>query len=257
MLDLPTQHCNILGYHLFNLQIMHMKVSVLLPTYNRAMPINGVPLIERSIQSFLKQDYENSELIILDDLSTDNTKQILKKFEGHSRISIFYSDNNKKPPNNQNWLWAKATGELVCQLHDDDEMTPNGLSLRVAEFKRDRSIQVVYGGWHTQNLAGSHSGTYQGQMPDASRILKEEYINFTTLMYVRNLPFRFDSELRYYFDWLFKIRCLNECKASYVPEPVMIHTVHHGQETARCRQEKANEPQEIIMRAKLTELGYE
>ena len=41
-----------------------MKVTVLLATYNRAQKVNGVPMIERSINSFLDQDYKNSDLII-------------------------------------------------------------------------------------------------------------------------------------------------------------------------------------------------
>lgn len=58
-----------------------MKVAVLLATYNRAQKVNGVPMIERSINSFLDQDYKNSDLIILNDCSTDETPQILSKHE--------------------------------------------------------------------------------------------------------------------------------------------------------------------------------
>jgi len=52
-----------------------MKFSIILPTYNRAN------LVGRAIESVLRQTYPNWELIIIDDGSTDNTKEVLKKFQ--------------------------------------------------------------------------------------------------------------------------------------------------------------------------------
>lgn len=228
-----------------------MRVSVLMATYNRGFEVNGVPLVERAILSFLNQDYANAELVILNDGSTDNTSAILKKFKYNNRIRIYEFDANKRPPNNWNWLWSMAQGDLICQLHDDDELTPDSLTLRVQEFLRDPSLQVVYGGVQTQNLCATDFHIYPGEVPDINRIWREEYINFTTLMYRADLPFHFDPDLRYYFDWLFKIRCLTECNTGYVQKSVMRYTVHHGQETNKCRRENMNGPDEKLMREKL------
>lgn len=232
-----------------------MKVSVLMATYNRACVIvNGISLLERSINSFLNQDYENSNLIILNDGSTDNTIEILNKYEGHKRITIYNFTDNKMPPNNWNWLWDKADGEFICQLHDDDELTKDSITLRVNEFIKNPSLQVVYGGVITQNIDVTDTHVILAQKPDAERIVVDEYINFTALMYRRELPFRFDPDLRYYFDGLFKIRCLKECNVGYIPDPVMRYTVHHGQETNKCRREKMNASEDKLMRKKLLEI---
>lgn len=232
-----------------------MQVTVLMATYNRAsIIVKGISLLERAIISFLSQDYQKSNLVIYNDASTDNTIEILKKFEGHPRIEIFNGTENKLPPNNWNWIWDKAKGDLICQLHDDDELTADSLTLRVNKFINNPELQVVYGGVFTQDLDATYKHTHLGQAPDIERILREEYINFVTLMYRPNIPFRFDGELRYYFDWLFKIRCLKECKVDYVPDPVMLYTVHTGQETMKCRRENMNEPDEKLMRQKLSEL---
>jgi glycosyltransferase involved in cell wall biosynthesis len=234
-----------------------MNVTVLMATYNRAnIFVNGVSLLERAIKSFLSQDYDKAQLIILNDCSTDDTKIVLKKYrEYYPKIIIYQGIENKMPPNNWNWLWEKAmNSDLICQLHDDDELTTDSLSLRVKAFQDNQDMQVLYGGVITQNLSATDFNTIPAQLVDKDRIIKDEYINFVTLMYRPTIPFRFDPELRYYFDWLFKIRCLQECNVGYIENQVMRYTVHQGQETNKCRRENMNEPDEKLMREKLKDL---
>lgn len=229
-----------------------LKVSVLLATYNRSQVVKGLPLVERAIHSFLNQDYENAELIILENGSSDNTPELLQKYIGHPKITIHFTSHNKLPPNNWNYLWDLSDGDLICQLHDDDQLTPNSLSKRVKLFLDIPELSVVYGGVITQNLNVTDTVIRPGDPVNLYRIWKEEYINFTTLMYKRDLGFQFDPELMYYCDWLFKIRCLEECNVGYLPDPVMRYTVHSGQETSKCRREIANEREEKLMREKLS-----
>lgn len=228
-----------------------MNVDVLMATYNRCQPFGSTTLVERAIESFLKNDYKKSNLIILNDASTDGTIHVLKNYEGHERIKIFNAESNHRPPNNWNWIWNQSNADIVCQLHDDDELTESSISIRVEKFLQNKNTDVVYGGVITQNIQGEKQHTIPAIAPDKTRILSDEYINFVSLMYKRELKFRFDSELRYYFDWLFKIRCLLETNVDFIPDPVMIYTVHHGQETNKCRREKMNEIEEMKMREKL------
>jgi glycosyltransferase involved in cell wall biosynthesis len=233
-----------------------MLVNVLMATYNRAQKVNGEPMVQRAIESFLCNDYQNSILTILNDCSTDNTAEIINQYHGHERIKIYHGEKNKLPPNNWNWLWNKAIedneGDLICQLHDDDVLTFDSLSKRVALFNAE--TQVVYGGVYTQNIDEVPMSTVMADEPNKDRIMVDEYINFTTLMYRRDLPFHFEPTLRYYFDWLFKIRCLKECNVNYTPDPVMLYTVHQGQETNKCRRENMNKPDEAAMRVILKEI---
>ncbi len=227
-------------------------------TYNRMQKVNGMAMVERSIISFLKQDYKDADLIILNDGSTDDTTHVLNKYMGHPKITIYNFTTNKLPPNNWNWLWEvaeeKGGYDLICQLHDDDELAENGITLRVNKFIEEPSLEVVYGGVFTQNLYATDLQIHKGQMPDKERIKRDEYINFVSLMYRPNIPFRFDPELRYYFDWLFKIRCLQECKVGYIEEPVMFYTVHYLQESNKCKRENMNASDEKLMREKLSTL---
>lgn len=225
-----------------------MKVTVITPTYNR------LNLLKRAIQSFLAQDYENSDLLILDNGCSDGTSEFLNNFN-NPRVKFIRNDKNKIL-GSLNSLWNQADGDLICQLHDDDELTLNGIAKRVQAFENDKNLEVCFGGWNNKTLEGKDLGFYRGQASNPARILQNEYINFTTMMWRNELKnkFMFDEELVYYVDWHFKIRCAMECTMTCVEESVMNYTIHKGQESTRCRLENQNVPEEKLMRKKIKEV---
>lgn len=95
-------------------------VSIITPTYNRA------GLISRMINSVRSQDYENWELIIMDDGSTDNTKEIIDSFLDN-RIKYYYTKNSGAG-DKRNQGVENSSGEDIIFLDSDDEVKPNWLS---------------------------------------------------------------------------------------------------------------------------------
>lgn len=219
------------------------KISVICPTYNREH------LLFRAVNSFLRQDYENSELIILDNGCTDGTAEYLDAFP-NPRIKIITRTFNT-PIGSLNELWNHASGEFICQLHDDDMMTENSISLRVEKFRENPNLDVVWGGVNQVDIKGTRNNFYQGELPDLSRLLKTDYINFTTLMWRREINFKFDDDLEFNSDWLFKIRCLKELRCDYVYSAVMNYTIHEGQATHKNRKSGAHEREIKMMMQKL------
>ena len=67
-----------------------MLFSIIIPTYNRAF------FLPNAIGSIINQKYTNWELIIIDDGSTDNTKEVVKPYLKDERISYFYQKQRKK-----------------------------------------------------------------------------------------------------------------------------------------------------------------
>ena len=101
-------------------------VSVLITSYNREK------YIEEAIQSVLSQDYPNFELIIVDDCSTDQTAEILKRYEHiDRRIKIYINEKNLGQFANRNLAAGYATGVYIKYVDSDDIIYPSTLSYMV------------------------------------------------------------------------------------------------------------------------------
>lgn len=94
--------------------------SVILPTYNRAN------MIGKAIDSVLKQHYPNWELLVVDDGSTDNTKQVVEAYND-ARIRYIYQQNAERSAARNNGI-ANAKGQYVCFIDSDDYYFDNHLS---------------------------------------------------------------------------------------------------------------------------------
>jgi len=113
-------------------------VSIILPTYDRAK------FLERSIDSVIAQSYNNWELLIVDDGSRDNSKEIIHSFVNkHSNIKYFYHS-NRGVALSMNVGIKKATGEFITFLGSDDKYLPNHLELRLEYFNSHKEIDLAH-----------------------------------------------------------------------------------------------------------------
>lgn len=114
-------------------------VSVIIPCYNHA------PYLEERIESVLGQDYPLFEVILIDDCSTDNTREVLSRYEGreHIRAIIFNQENS----GNTFRQWRKglemAQGEYVWIAESDDAAAPTLLSRLVNELDGEAESAAV------------------------------------------------------------------------------------------------------------------
>lgn len=94
--------------------------SVIIPTYNREKPLI------RAVSSVLSQTYENFEVLVMDDGSTDLTKTAIEKLED-PRIHYWWSQNTGGPAEPRNKGIENAKGEWICFLDADDYWLPKKL----------------------------------------------------------------------------------------------------------------------------------
>jgi glycosyltransferase involved in cell wall biosynthesis len=113
-------------------------VSVNITTFNRAS------LLPRCIEGVLSQSYKNLEINIVDDGSTDNTKEILEKYKSKdSRIRAFYHNINKGNAIARNTALNNTYGYYVAFLDDDDEwIDTNKIKKQVDLFEKDNSGNI-------------------------------------------------------------------------------------------------------------------
>lgn len=98
-----------------------MKFSIVVPTYNRAA------FLSKAIDSVLAQTYTDWELIIVDDGSSDNTREVVSQYTDE-RITYIYQQNAERSSARNNGI-AYAKGDYVCFLDSDNAMLPNRLQL--------------------------------------------------------------------------------------------------------------------------------
>jgi glycosyltransferase involved in cell wall biosynthesis len=102
--------------------------SVIIPTYNRAN------FLYKAIESVLSQTYKGFELIIIDDGSTDNTKEIISKYQDE-RIIYFYQENKERSAARNQGI-ALSSGKYICFLDSDDYYLNNRLELLYKEIEK-------------------------------------------------------------------------------------------------------------------------
>jgi len=119
---------------------MDSKVSIILPTHNRDV------LLPRAIKSVLNQTFKDFELIIVDDGSTDNTEETIKKFQGKDkRIVYIKNKKNRGAAVSRNKGIKVAKGEYIAFQDSDDEWTLEKLEKQIKIFQRlPNTFGVIY-----------------------------------------------------------------------------------------------------------------
>jgi len=109
--------------------------SVVLPTYNRAH------LIGKPIESILAQTFSSWELVVVDDGSTDNTRQVVESFTD-ARIKYIFQKNQERSAARNNGI-ANALGRYICFLDSDDYFLPERLQ-RLYNYLNTEQFPVAF-----------------------------------------------------------------------------------------------------------------
>ncbi len=115
---------------------MKPLVSVIIPTFNHG------PVIADAIKSCLQQTFINIEIIIIDDGSTDNTKEILKPYTKIRSIKYYYQENRGLSAARNKGL-IKSRGKFIQFLDADDILLPNKLELQTDILQKE-SLNSVH-----------------------------------------------------------------------------------------------------------------
>lgn len=111
------------------------KVSICIPVYN------GEKTILRALRSAINQTYENLEIVVSDNCSTDNTvKLINNNFPNQSNLNLIVRDHNYGMVNNFRYAPEKAKGEYVITMGSDDELPEDSIAELVNRISENRAV---------------------------------------------------------------------------------------------------------------------
>lgn len=113
-------------------------VSVIIPNYNHAR------YLDERIQSVLNQTYQNFEVIILDDKSTDDSREVIEKYRNNPHISaiVYNAENSGSTFKQWNRGISMAKGELIWIAESDDSCSPKQLEVLVDNYLRTSNCAI-------------------------------------------------------------------------------------------------------------------
>ncbi len=119
------------------------KISIVTPSYNQGQ------FLEKTILSVINQDYKNFEYIVIDGGSTDNSVELIKKYDSQIDYWVSEPDNGQSDAINKGF--KRATGTIFYWINSDDYLLPNVLS-KVANYNWKKEIGALVGIGHIINL---------------------------------------------------------------------------------------------------------
>lgn len=211
------------------------KVSVLIPTYNYGH------FLSEAINSVLIQTYQDFELIIVDNCSTDNTEEIVNNYaKNDARIKFMRNPENIGMYRNYNQALLLAQGEYIKFLNADDKFEPTLLEKFVRVLDNDKTISVVtsyrqYFGSKNDILKSPLKGKLESTTVIFSSLKKGNWIGEpTTVMFRRenlNLGL-FDISLLMIADQDMWLRHMRVGSLYIIDEVLSYFRIHENQGTA-------------------------
>jgi glycosyltransferase involved in cell wall biosynthesis len=205
------------------------RVSVIIPSYNHAH------YVQDAIQSVLNQDYDDYEIIVIDDGSKDNTREVVARFG--EKIRYIWQE-NKGLPGARNTGIKAANGDLIALLDSDDTWLPGFLSATVARLEGDPRLGAVHTGFyfvdeHGQRLPQVSTETVpDDQMYD--RLLDGEFFVPAAVVTRRECFDRvglFDEAFRGSEDWDIWLRVARAYRFAGIPTPLVNYRMHSSNMT--------------------------
>lgn len=225
------------------------KISIVLPCYN------GAAMLPQAIESVLSQTFQDWELIIVNDCSTDNTLEVAKMYEEKDeRIRVFSNPVNKKLPASLNEGFSHARGEYYTWTSDDNIMKPNMLRAFCDFLDNNIDIGFVISDYEAIDVDGCYIKTIT--IPDDINICMplNDYVG-ASFMYRSNTAKKvgaYDENLFLVEDYDYWIRLWKECKIGIIHEVLYKYRWHSNSLTGKRKKEIS----ENLLTLRLKYLNY-
>jgi glycosyltransferase involved in cell wall biosynthesis len=202
------------------------RVSVVIPTHNRAALLQG------ALASVRGQTYQDLEIIVADDASSDDTAQVVAGLDD-GRLRYFRHVSARGEAAATNTGVGQAAGEYVAFLHDDDRWLPAKLERQLEIFAGSGAkVGAVYSGFISIGSSGKELRrtlpTRRGKL--FGELCRQNCIGVPSTVMVRRECFArvglFDENIAYGADYDMWIRIARYYDFDYAAEPLVLYSVH-------------------------------
>lgn len=227
--------------------VIILMISIILPVYN------GEKYIEDAIKSVMSQTYNNWELIVIDDGSSDSTSTIVNKYI-NTNIHYIYQE-NKGPSDARNKGITVAKGEYLAFLDADDLYKSNKLSDQLSYLNENPSVDIVYNDIEVVDEFLNHlsflksEGIYNRKEDFLAVLLFRQIIPLPPSMLIRRRCFegglKYNSNYIHCEDYDLTIQLASQYTFGYLPENLYIYRRHDNNLTNQ-HQKQLDAEKEII-----------
>ena len=210
-----------------------MLVSVVIPAFNCEK------YIAECIDSVLNQSYQDFEIIIIDDGSTDGTVKTVSGYED-DRIKLFHQEGNSGSGAARNYGVEKASGQWIAFVDADDTWLPDKLQKQLAECSSQEwshtDLFFLGGIYPKDTKATAFTSKHSGHILDD--LLVENSIGTSSVIIKKKtfLDFGgFNTELRALQDWDLWLRVAEKHEICYIDEPLVYYRVHSSSVSRNVR----------------------
>lgn len=227
-------------------------ISVVMSTYNEEN------YIETSLKSILNQTFQDFEIIIVDDASTDHTRDIIKGL-GDERIRLLCNDENQGLTKNLNKALQYVRGRYIARMDGDDIALPKRFERQLKYMEQHPETMLV--SCYTKNFGDSD---LVFALRDHSEVLKVRMLvrpvyahpGFMMRRELIDAGCRYNEDYRTAQDYEFASRMAETYQIGLVPEILLLYRVHKKQISAKAGKQQFNNADKIRKR-QLERLGVE
>ncbi|HVF80442.1 MAG TPA: glycosyltransferase family 2 protein [Flavisolibacter sp.] len=220
-------------------------VSVIVPNYNHAL------YLDKRLQSILDQTYQDYEIIILDDCSTDNSREVIERYRNHSKVThIVFNETNSGSTFKQ---WRKglelAKGEWIWIAESDDYCSPELLSKLLQLTSGRDNIVLSYCqslevdgdkpgrdmSWYTDKISKDYWKTdhYTAGLDEIKQylLLANTIPNASAVIFKKDAYSSVDRKfetMKMCGDWLFYVEILRKGDLAFCAEPHNYFRIHQA-----------------------------
>lgn len=227
-------------------------VSIVVATYNRTA------FLRETLMSLINQTYPATEIILVDDGSTDGTqkyiKQLLKEKKFADKISFFPRSKNEGVSSAMNFGMSQATGTYIAHIGSDDIWAPTNLEKQVELLEKNSEVGLTYSDvaridqnnsiLATSRFVENKIGPHRGWVLD-KLLFKGMFIPAISVVFRRELFQEvggFDKSIQISNDFDFFIKVSAHCQVDYIPEVLGFWRMHsqnlHNKDRSKMYQER-------------------